>query len=71
MYEGSLCRPLPPSHLPFQVAGSTSKADFACGLIRGLGGNLSLADRASFAKEVSGNLNPKWHVELNVFQSFA
>ncbi|CAM9408681.1 unnamed protein product, partial [Ectocarpus fasciculatus] len=35
-----------------QVAGSTSKADFACGVIRGLGGNLSLADRNSFAKEV-------------------
>lgn len=36
-----------------QVAGSTSKADFACGVIRGLGGNLSLADRNAFAKEVS------------------
>ncbi|CAM9717799.1 unnamed protein product, partial [Laminaria digitata] len=35
-----------------QVAGSTSKADFACGLIRGLGGNLSLVDRTAFAKEV-------------------
>ncbi|CAM9131219.1 unnamed protein product, partial [Ectocarpus sp. 4 AP-2014] len=35
-----------------QVAGSTSKADFACGVIRGLGGNLSIADRNSFAKEV-------------------
>lgn len=35
-----------------QVAGSTSKADFACGVIRGLGGNLNLTDRTLFAKEV-------------------
>lgn len=40
-----------------QVAGSTSKADFACGVIRGLGGNLSLADRNSFAKEVMSEPN--------------
>jgi hypothetical protein len=35
-----------------QVAGAASKGEFVCGLVRGLGGNLSLADRAAFAKEV-------------------
>lgn len=39
-----------------QVAGSTSKTDFACGVIRGLGGNLNLASRNSFAKEVSAEV---------------
>mmetsp|Transcript_8125 Transcript_8125/g.10764 ORF Transcript_8125/g.10764 Transcript_8125/m.10764 type:complete len:2280 (+) Transcript_8125:2-6841(+) len=35
-----------------QVAGVNSKESFVCGLIRGLGGNLSLQDRTIFAKEV-------------------
>ncbi|CAN0042899.1 unnamed protein product [Ascophyllum nodosum] len=35
-----------------QVAGSTSKAEFACGVIRGLGGNLRLPERSAFAREV-------------------
>ncbi|KAG5188873.1 dynein heavy chain, N-terminal region 2-domain-containing protein [Tribonema minus] len=35
-----------------QVTGASSKAEFICGLVRGLGGNLSLADRTAFAKEV-------------------
>lgn len=49
-----------------QVAGSTSKADFACGLIRGLGGNLSLADRTAFAKEVSGERNNVHAISFHV-----
>ena len=32
-----------------QVRDATSKADFACGLVRGLGGGLNLAKRANFA----------------------
>ncbi|CAM9184751.1 unnamed protein product, partial [Discosporangium mesarthrocarpum] len=35
-----------------QVAGAATKAEFACGVIRGLGGNLSLSDRSALAKEV-------------------
>jgi hypothetical protein len=35
-----------------QVAGASTKAEFACGLIRGLGGNLSTPDRTALAKEV-------------------
>ena len=34
------------------MAGSTSKAEFACGVIRGLGGNLRLPERSAFAREV-------------------
>ncbi|CAM9144794.1 unnamed protein product [Heterosigma akashiwo] len=35
-----------------QVAGSEAREEFCVGLIRGLGGNLSLQDRNLFAKEV-------------------
>jgi len=35
-----------------QVADARSKGEFVCGLIRGLGGNLSIADRVNFAKEI-------------------
>lgn len=35
-----------------QVADATSKGEFVCGLIRGLGANLTVTDRISFAKEL-------------------
>lgn len=35
-----------------QIKHAKTKADFVCGLIRGLGGNLGLAQRAVFAKDV-------------------
>ena len=34
------------------LVGVTSKAEFACALVRGLGGNLPLPIREKFAKEV-------------------
>ena len=34
------------------LMGVASKAEFACALIRGLGGNLPLSTREKFAKEV-------------------
>ena len=34
------------------LVGVTSKAEFACALVRGLGGNLPSETRANFAKEV-------------------
>jgi len=34
------------------LIGAESRAGFVTGLVRGLGGNLGLADRAAFAKEV-------------------
>jgi dynein heavy chain 2 len=43
-----------------QIKNCTHKAQFLCGIIRGLGGNLSLEDRSKFAKEVFqwGNERP-------------
>ena len=35
-----------------QIKSATTRQEFVCGLIRGLGGNLSLSQRASLAKEV-------------------
>jgi dynein heavy chain 2, cytosolic len=35
-----------------QVTNATSRSEFICGLIRGLGGNLSIPQRISLAKEV-------------------
>ena len=35
-----------------QIRDATNRQEFVCGLIRGLGGNLSLAHRTSFAKEL-------------------
>jgi dynein heavy chain 2 len=35
-----------------QVSNAVDKSEFVCGLVRGLGGNLSHADRATFAKEI-------------------
>ena len=37
-----------------QIKSATTRQEFVCGVIRGLGGNLSLAQRASLAKEVFG-----------------
>ena len=34
------------------IVGVASRAEFACALVRGLGGNLSVNSRAAFAKEV-------------------
>ena len=34
------------------IKGAASKGEFVVGLIRGLGGNLSEADRVAFAKEL-------------------
>ena len=39
------------------LMGVASKAEFACALIRGLGGNLPLSTREKFAKEVKSNLS--------------
>ena len=43
-----------------QVKGAQSREEFLCGVIRGLGGNLSLAQRTVFAKELfqSASLRP-------------
>ena len=35
-----------------QVSGAEKRGAFICGLVRGLGGNLALADRSTFAKQV-------------------
>ena len=35
------------------LVGVSNKAEFTCALIRGLGGNLTTANRTTFAKEVS------------------
>ncbi|CAM9134653.1 unnamed protein product [Chrysoparadoxa australica] len=53
-----------------QVAGACDKGEFVCGLIRGLGGNLSLPDRTSFAKEVfqwAGDRPPDISAPLDCF----
>ena len=34
------------------IVGVGSKSEFACALVRGLGGNLSVTSRTAFAKEV-------------------
>ena len=39
------------------VTGAASKSEFACALVRGFGGNLSVTSRTAFAKEVSAK---KW-----------
>lgn len=55
-----------------QVADSKSRGEFVCGLIRGLGGNLSLADRVNFAKELfqwAGERPPDIGAPLDCFCS--
>ena len=39
------------------LVGVASKAEFACALVRGLGGNLPLPTREKFAKEVRSSLS--------------
>ena len=46
------------------LVGVSNRAEFACALVRGLGGNLSLATREKFAKEVKLNLYMYIHVHI-------
>lgn len=41
------------------LVGATTKGEFVCGLIRGMGSNLSIPDRTKFAKEVFGWANER------------